>query len=242
MLTLLDKNNIEKTGIYKILNSNTGDFYIGSTSVSFKKRFWNHKRLLELNKNPCIFLQNSYNKNKNFIFSILEICEKDKCIEREQYYIDYLNPKYNICKIAGSSAGRVLSETHLKNQFEAQRKFKDNEIIMMFKMYNENKKVKDIAKILDCNPNNISSIINKPKKYIWVKNKYNLKIENKKTKYKGEFLINTPKGEIHIIKNLTEYAEQNNLEASNLNKCANGIIKTTKGYTAKKYYQACKDW
>ena len=27
MLTLLDKNNIEKTGIYKILNSNTGEYY-----------------------------------------------------------------------------------------------------------------------------------------------------------------------------------------------------------------------
>jgi group I intron endonuclease len=234
MLTLLDKNNIEKTGIYKILNSNTGEFYIGSTSVSFKKRFWNHKRLLESNKNPCIFLQNSYNKNKKFIFSILEICEKEKCIEREQYYIDSLNPKYNICKIAGSSAGRFVSELHLKNQFEAQRKFKDNDVIMMFKLYNENKKIKDIAKIFNCKPNNISSIINKSKKYIWVKNKYNLKIENKKTKYKGKYLIFTPFDEIHIVENLTRYAKQNNLEPSNLNRCANGLIKTTKGYKVKK--------
>jgi hypothetical protein len=30
-------------------------------------------------------------------------------------------------------------------------------------------------------------------------------------------------------------------EPSNLNRCANGLIKTTKGYKVKKY-QACKDW
>ena len=69
----------------------------------------------------------------------------------------------------------------------------------------------------------------------------NLKIKNKKTKYKGKYLICTPFGEIHIVENLTRYAKQNNLEPSNLNRCANGLIKTTKGYKVKKY-QACKDW
>jgi group I intron endonuclease len=48
----------------------------------------------------------------NFRLDILEYCDNSKntLLEREQYYIDLLNPIYNIDKIAGSSAGRILSE------------------------------------------------------------------------------------------------------------------------------------
>jgi group I intron endonuclease len=46
----------------------------------------------------------------NFSLDILEYCEKDVLIEREQYYIDTLNPKYNILKIAGSRTGFKHSE------------------------------------------------------------------------------------------------------------------------------------
>ena len=38
-------------------------------------------------------------------FEILEYCDPDKAIEREQYYLDQLRPKYNILKTAGSSLG-----------------------------------------------------------------------------------------------------------------------------------------
>jgi group I intron endonuclease len=36
---------------------------------------------------------------------ILEYCEPSKCIEREDYYIKLLSPKYNILQKAGSSLG-----------------------------------------------------------------------------------------------------------------------------------------
>ena len=41
----------------------------------------------------------------NFSFSILEYCEPNKCLDREQYYIDLLKPSYNIFIVAGSSLG-----------------------------------------------------------------------------------------------------------------------------------------
>jgi group I intron endonuclease len=41
----------------------------------------------------------------NFSLSILEYCDKDKVITREQYYLDLLNPSYNILKYAYSSDG-----------------------------------------------------------------------------------------------------------------------------------------
>ena len=92
MLILLSDVDIKETGIYKITNPINGEIYIGSAANSFKKRFWNHRRLLISNKNPCKYLQRIYNKNPDvdFKFEILEICSKEKCIKKEQYYIDNL--------------------------------------------------------------------------------------------------------------------------------------------------------
>ena|SRR5947209_7562755 len=49
----------------------------------------------------------------NFTIEILEYCDSEKCIEREQYYIDLLKPEYNILKRAGSSLGFKHTEETL---------------------------------------------------------------------------------------------------------------------------------
>jgi group I intron endonuclease len=41
----------------------------------------------------------------NFSLDILEYCEPNLLIKKEQYYIDLLKPEYNILKIAGSTLG-----------------------------------------------------------------------------------------------------------------------------------------
>jgi group I intron endonuclease len=46
----------------------------------------------------------------NFTLDILEYCEKANLTEREQYYMDKLNPRYNTLKTAGSSSGHKLSD------------------------------------------------------------------------------------------------------------------------------------
>ena len=46
----------------------------------------------------------------NFSLDILEYCEIDILIEREQYYLDSLKPEYNILKIANSRLGSKHSE------------------------------------------------------------------------------------------------------------------------------------
>lgn len=40
-----------------------------------------------------------------FKLYILEYCESDQLLTREQYYIDLLNPEYNLLRVAGSSLG-----------------------------------------------------------------------------------------------------------------------------------------
>ena len=41
----------------------------------------------------------------NFKLEILEYCDSENVIEREQYYLDLLKPEYNILQLAGSSLG-----------------------------------------------------------------------------------------------------------------------------------------
>lgn len=110
-----------KSGIYCIENTINNNIYIGSSYNIYKRKL---THLCELRKGThhCYYLQRSFNKygEDNFIFYTIEECSNDKLIEREQYYIDKLIPKYNICRIAGSSLGtkrtketrRKLSESH----------------------------------------------------------------------------------------------------------------------------------
>lgn len=61
---------------------------------------------------------------------ILEYCDKDITIEREQYYIDNCQPTYNICKVAGSSLGRMtrdVTRLKLRNSWVL-RSYKNNSI------------------------------------------------------------------------------------------------------------------
>jgi len=54
----------------------------------------------------------------NFQLEILEYCDPSEVILREQYYIDLLNPEYNILKVAGSSFGYKHTIESLKKMSE----------------------------------------------------------------------------------------------------------------------------
>lgn len=99
------------TGIYSITNIQTNQVYIGS-SYKVYERWGYHKKDLRSNKHHSPKLQNSWNKygESIFKFNIIEICDKEILLKREQYYIDTLNPFFNICKIAGNCSGRKLSK------------------------------------------------------------------------------------------------------------------------------------
>lgn len=45
-----------------------------------------------------------------FSFTILEYCDSDVLLEREQHYIDTLKPEYNVCQTAGSTLGKLHTE------------------------------------------------------------------------------------------------------------------------------------
>lgn len=107
----------EKCGIvYKLINTVNSKFYIGSTIHPFNRLF-KHFSLLKTNKHTNRYLQKAYNKYGFPAFKI-EIIEQNldfsKVLEREQYYIDQLNPQYNLAKKVQSSLGIVWSKESKK--------------------------------------------------------------------------------------------------------------------------------
>lgn len=92
--------NISKTfGIYQIKNNSNEKIYIGSTICSFSKRWSEWKRAMRKNRCHNKHLQRAWNLygEDSFQFSILEVIDnKDKVLEREQFYIDSLKPEYNL--------------------------------------------------------------------------------------------------------------------------------------------------
>ena len=84
------------SGIYKIINTVTGDFYIGS-SKNVNRRWACHKCLSTWNEcpnNPMYIDMKEYGVNK-FEFEILAEVEPEKLKETEQKFIEKLKPTYN---------------------------------------------------------------------------------------------------------------------------------------------------
>jgi len=108
--------NKGKSGIYMLTNKITTDIYIGQ-SINISNRFKNYLNLSYLKSKDSLIISKALIKYgySNFSLTILEYCYKFDLLVREQYYLDKLNPKYNILKIARSSLNRKHSEnTKLK--------------------------------------------------------------------------------------------------------------------------------
>lgn len=122
-----------QSGIYLIKCLANGKIYVGS-AVNLKKRSWEHFYRLKKNEHHNEYLQRAYNKygHDAFQFIQIEICDKDKLIEKEQFYIDWFkatdeNIGYNLCKISRSNLGRKFTEEHKQKLSISNRKPKHSE-------------------------------------------------------------------------------------------------------------------
>lgn len=78
--------------VYKITNDVNGKYYVGST-IDPKSRMTHHFASLRNGTHHSIHLQRAFNKygEEHFHFEIIETCDADKRLEREQYYLDQID-------------------------------------------------------------------------------------------------------------------------------------------------------
>lgn len=103
------KENKGKAGVYMWINLINNKSYIGS-SVFLSRRlnvyysFSSLKYRLNMGSSRIYSALLKYGYSE-FRLDILEYCEPNVLLKREQYYIDLVEPEYNICKKAGSTLG-----------------------------------------------------------------------------------------------------------------------------------------
>jgi uncharacterized protein YbcV (DUF1398 family) len=106
-----------KAGIYKWTHIISGKSYVGS-AINLSNRFKNYYNIAYLERetaknNSMIYKALLKYGYSSFKLDILEYCNPDVLIEREQYYLDHLKPEYNILKFARSIAGFKHSEASI---------------------------------------------------------------------------------------------------------------------------------
>lgn len=109
-LEILTENR-GKSGIYMWKNLNNGKIYVGS-SKDIKRRLTSYYNMSYLVKESSMYINRALLKEGYSAFSvvILEYCSIENLTQREQYYIDTLQPDYNICATAGSTLGKLHLE------------------------------------------------------------------------------------------------------------------------------------
>ena len=131
------------SGIYKITNTVTGDFYIGS-SKDVKHRWAVHKCQSKWNEcpnNPMYLDMKKYGTDK-FVFQVLEVVEEGSLKVIEQKFIELLNPTYN-----SNRANGLDIERRKKYQKEYQKSDEYKEYQKEYqKEYNKSDKGKEYQK------------------------------------------------------------------------------------------------
>ena len=111
------------SGIYKITNTVTGDFYIGS-SKNVKLRWANHKISSTWDRcpnNPLYKDMKKYGVDK-FEFQILAEVEANQLKEKEQWFIETLKPTYNNYNASGWNV-----EKYKKHKKEYQKEYHNSD-------------------------------------------------------------------------------------------------------------------
>lgn len=98
-----------KPGVYRIVNTVSGNFYVGSAS-SISARWSTHKYDLRRGRHSNGHLQNAWNKygEDAFRLEVMEVAEEwDRNIQAllETRWIQQLKPQYNIAPVAMSRLG-----------------------------------------------------------------------------------------------------------------------------------------
>ena len=224
-----------KSGIYKIFNVINNKIYIGS-SINVTRRIKQHIKKLETNNHINSYLQNSWNKHgkENFIFELLETCNEEKLLEREQFYMDFhkcYNRKsgYNINiradrKVMSEETKRKISESQKGKTLSSEHKQKIGKSNKGKKQSPQTKKKRSLSmlgkKASDETRNKIS--IGNKGKHVSDETRKKLSIINKgrfvgckHTKAK-KYIVYFPNGKKKIVVGIANFCRKNNLTSQSM--------------------------
>lgn len=105
----------KKSGVYCWTNLANNKCYVGSSSDLRRRFSWYYslesiEEVIIISLISRALLKYGYS---GFRLDILVYCNPEQLIKREQYYINTINPEYNILRIAGSSLGYKHTEESL---------------------------------------------------------------------------------------------------------------------------------
>lgn len=99
----------------------------------------------------------------NFKLEILEYCNEDNLRNREQHYLDLLQPEYNILKIAGSSLGFKHNEESLSklrlhlSELNSQKGIKIEVTDTETNIFTSYDSIRKAAEAINCNKSSLVS-------------------------------------------------------------------------------------
>lgn len=116
------------SGVYEIVNTITGDFYIGSTvdlerrkQQHFRESVWKHEPNKQLYKD-----MKQYGKN-SFLFKPIWLCNPTELKKYEQIAIEKYNPKYNrYVAYTGMSMKEYMKQYYKENIDKIKQSYKEN--------------------------------------------------------------------------------------------------------------------
>ncbi len=235
---------LNQTGIYVIINRDTGKAYIGSTSQSFRKRWNTHKSDLRKGKHHSPRLQNAWNKYTEFRFEfkILEVVPKEEWVDNkylldiEQIYLDTYQPEYNICKIANSLLGTKRSEEARLKMSVAQKGRVQSEDTK--KRRSETLKNIGHKPSVECTYKATQTRLGVPRSE---ETKAKLRQSNlgktlskeSRDKISKVWEVTSPDGKSEVVKNLAEFCREHNLDASCMRGVGNNRYKQYKNWKCR---------
>lgn len=165
----IDFSFSQLSGIYLITNVVSGNKYVGS-SRNIYDRAHSHRTKLVKGKHENIILQNAVTKHgiDNFTFTLIELCSEDSLLEREQYWIDKMNPKYNITRNVIrnvlSDSSRILISNTLKTKYIDGMPLQNNKQIYAYdwngRLINKYESMTKASIALGCSLDSVSRVAN----------------------------------------------------------------------------------
>lgn len=212
-------------GVYSIRCKVNSKQYIGA-SVNVANRLSQHFRIAKNYNHLPLYADILKYGRDNFEFELLEQCERETMLEREQYYYDLLQPEYNLvrpceCMFKDETVRNLSSEKAKDKTIVLQRKMKYNtsEYKELFRSFTKNK-MRSVVMFKDNKPLLWFESIQEASR--WVTANTNFKGKNKtskiksvcdgerptaygyKFKYSTESVTTIPKGSTPTIDTLVE--------------------------------------